>query len=225
MRCPWKQAGRRLAFFVFINPFLIDDERMTERLERPLGPLARIEADIESMLDAMGFNLVRILLIGSAKPRLQLMAEPSNGDPMTVEHCEEISRAVSALLDVEDPITDAFTLEVSSAGLDRPLTRLADFERFKGYVAKAETRFLVEGRRRFTGTLLGVVDGDRIGIETEEGDAVQLPFADLMKAKLVATDALFEAAKAGTLPRPVTLPVTQDEPSQSDPNTDTTSAN
>ena len=177
---------------------------MMERLERPVGPLARIEDDIDSMLEAMGFDLVRLLLIGSQNPRLQLMAEPSNGDLMTVEHCEEISRALSALLDVEDPITESFTLEVSSAGVDRPLTRLADFERFKGFKAKVETRFLVEGRRRFSGTLGGVEDGDKVRIATEEGDAV-LSFSDMAKAKLIATDDLFEAAKAGTLPKPVTL--------------------
>lgn len=177
---------------------------MMERLERPVGPLARIEDDIVSMLEAMGFDLVRLLLIGSQNPRLQLMAEPSNGDLMTVEHCEEISRALSALLDVEDPITESFTLEVSSAGVDRPLTRLADFERFKGFKAKVETRFLVEGRRRFSGTLGGVEDGDKVRIATEEGDAV-LSFSDMAKAKLIATDDLFEAAKAGTLPKPVTL--------------------
>ena len=177
---------------------------MMERLERPVGPLARIEDDIVSMLEAMGFDLVRLLLIGSQNPRLQLMAEPSNGDLMTVEHCEEISRALSALLDVEDPITESFTLEVSSAGVDRPLTRLADFERFKGFKAKVETRFLVEGRRRFSGTLGGVEDGDKVRIATEEGDAV-LSLSDMAKAKLIATDDLFEAAKAGTLPKPVTL--------------------
>lgn len=175
-----------------------------ERLERPVGPLARIEDDIVSMLEAMGFDLVRLLLIGSQNPRLQLMAEPSNGDLMTVEHCEEISRALSALLDVEDPISESFTLEVSSAGVDRPLTRLVDFERFKGFKAKVETRFLVEGRRRFSGTLGGVEDGDKVRIATEEGEAV-VSFSDMAKAKLIATDDLFEAAKAGTLPKPVKL--------------------
>jgi ribosome maturation factor RimP len=177
---------------------------MMERLERPVGPLAQIDDDIVSMLEAMGFDLVRLLLIGSQNPRLQLMAEPSNGDLMTVEHCEEISRALSALLDVEDPISEAFTLEVSSAGVDRPLTRLLDFERFKGFKAKVETRFLVDGRRRFSGTLGGVEDGNKVRITTEEGDAV-LAFSDMAKAKLVATDDLFEAAKAGTLPKPVSL--------------------
>ena len=185
-----------------------------ERLERPVGPLAQIEEDIVSMLEAMGFDLVRLLLIGSQNPRLQLMAEPSNGDLMTVEGCEEISRALSALLDVEDPIAESFTLEVSSAGVDRPLTRLVDFQRFKGFKAKVETRFLVEGRRRFSGTL-GGVEGDKVLIITEEGDAL-LTFSDMAKAKLIATDELFEAAKAGTLPRPVTL---------ADPNaTDTTTS-
>jgi ribosome maturation factor RimP len=177
---------------------------MMERLERPVGPLARIENDIVSMLEVMGFDLVRLLLIGSQNPRLQLMAEPSNGDLMTVEHCEEISRALSALLDVEDPISESFTLEVSSAGVDRPLTRLSDFERFKGFKAKVETRFLVEGRRRFSGTLGGVEEGDKVRIATDEGEAL-VSFSDMAKAKLIATNELFEAAKAGTLPKPVKL--------------------
>ena len=178
-----------------------------ERLERPVGPLAKIEADIDAMLAEMGFDLVRLLLIGTEKPRLQLMAEPANGDPMTVEHCEEISRALSALLDVEDPIKDAFTLEVSSAGLDRPLTRLTDFQRFVGFKAKAETRHLVDGRRRFSG-IITAVEGDQIVLRSEDGeqaadDAARLTFGDLAKAKLVATDELFELAKTGKLPRPV----------------------
>ena len=200
---------------------------MMERLERPIGPLARIEDDIDAMLAAMGFDLVRLLLIGSEKPRLQLMAEPSNGDPMTVEHCEEISRALSVLLDVEDPIKDAFTLEVSSAGLDRPLTRLADFERFTGFKAKAETRHLVDGRRRFSGIIAGV-EGDQIVLRTEDGepesnDEARLNFGDLAKAKLVATDELFELAKAGKLPRPVAAQAAAAEPTQTtDPNDPTT---
>ena len=189
-----------------------------ERLERPVGPLARIENEIVSMLEVMGFDLVRLLLIGSQNPRLQLMAEPSNGDLMTVEHCEEISRALSALLDVEDPISESFTLEVSSAGVDRPLTRLSDFERFKGFKAKVETRFLVEGRRRFSGTLGGVEEGDKVRIATDEGEAL-VSFSDMAKAKLIATDELFEAAKAGTLPKPVKLadPQTSDSMAGSTP--------
>ena len=189
-----------------------------ERLERPVGPLARIENDIVSMLEVMGFDLVRLLLIGSQNPRLQLMAEPSNGDLMTVEHCEEISRALSALLDVADPISESFTLEVSSAGVDRPLTRLSDFERFKGFKAKVETRFLVEGRRRFSGTLGGVEEGDKVRIATDEGEAL-VSFSDMAKAKLIATDELFEAAKAGTLPKPVKLadPQTSDSMAGSTP--------
>jgi ribosome maturation factor RimP len=191
---------------------------MMERLERPAGPLARIENDIVSMLEVMGFDLVRLLLIGSQNPRLQLMAEPSNGDLMTVEHCEEISRALSALLDVEDPISESFTLEVSSAGVDRPLTRLSDFERFKGFKAKVETRFLVDGRRRFSGTLGGVEEGDKVRIATDEGEAL-VSFSDMAKAKLIATDELFEAAKAGTLPKPVKLadPQTSDSMAGSTP--------
>ena len=141
-----------------------------------------------------------------------------------------LSRALSALLDVEDPIKDAFTLEVSSAGLDRPLTRLTDFERFTGFKAKAETRHLVDGRRRFSGIIAGV-EGDQIVLRTENGepessDEARLNFGDLAKAKLVATDELFELAKAGKLPRPVSAPAAAAEPVQTsdsdNPNDPTT---
>ena len=120
-----------------------------------------------------------------------------------------------------------FTLEVSSAGLDRPLTRLADFERFTGFKAKAETRHLVDGRRRYSGIIAGV-EGDQIVLRTEDGepesnDEARLNFGDLAKAKLVATDELFELAKAGKLPRPVAAPAAAAEPTQTtDPNDPTT---
>lgn len=108
-----------------------------------------------------------------------------------VEDCASVSRATSAILDVEDPISSNFTLEVSSPGLDRPLTRLGDFARFAGFEARVEMEQNVEGHRRVSGRLLGV-EGTDIMIESAEG-ALKLPFAGMKKAKLLLTDALIEA--------------------------------
>ena len=140
----------------------------------------------------------------------------------------EVEEAATLMMESVDGIV--FTLEVSSAGLDRPLTRLADFERFTGFKAKAETRHLVDGRRRYSGIIAGV-EGDQIVLRTEDGepesnDEARLNFGDLAKAKLVATDELFELAKAGKLPRPVSAPAAAAEPVQTsdsdNPNDPTT---
>lgn len=120
------------------------------------------------------------------------MAERADGAPMTVDDCADISHAVSALLDVEDPIAGAYTLEVSSPGIDRPLTRLKDFERFAGFEAKLESRVSVDGRKRFKGRLGGVEDGE-ILIDTEQG-AARVPFDTVLRAKLVLTDELIRAS-------------------------------
>ena len=120
------------------------------------------------------------------------MAERQSDGGMNVEDCAEVSRMVSALLDVEDPIASEYTLEVSSPGIDRPLTRLADYDRFAGLEAKVETRLPVDGRRRFRGRLDGA-DGDKIRLETDAGP-VTLTFADIAKAKLVLTDELLALA-------------------------------
>jgi ribosome maturation factor RimP len=114
---------------------------------------------------------------------------------MTVEDCETISRAISAKLDVEDPLPDAYTLEVSSPGIDRPLVRPADYARFAGHVAKVESREPVAGQRRFTGRILAA-DATALRLATETGE-VELPIADISRAKLVLTDELLRAAKAG----------------------------
>src|SRR5262249_21777314 len=111
---------------------------------------------VEPSIGAMGYGLVRVLLSGASRPMLQIMAERSDGAAMTVDDCAEISRTVSALLDVEDPIRSAYVLEVSSPGIDRPLVRLSDFQRFTGQDAHLETRDVRDGRRRFTGRLIGV---------------------------------------------------------------------
>lgn len=150
---------------------------------------------ITPSLQAMGFDLVRVQLSGSKRPTLQIMAEPQEPREMTVDDCADISRSVSAVLDVYDPIPQAYQLEVSSPGIDRPLTRLKDFERFAGFDARIELAVPRDGRRRFTGRLTGI-DGDAVGIDCE-GERYWLPFAAIQKAKLILTDALIEAAQSG----------------------------
>lgn len=152
----------------------------------------RIERIIEPSLTDLGYELVRVILSGAHRPILQIMAERADRKPMTVDDCALISRTLSALLDVEDPMEGTYTLEVSSPGIDRPLTRLKDFDRFAGYEARIEMRWPIDGRKRFRGTLLGVED-DRVRVRLEEGEAT-LPYADISKAKLVLTEALIAAS-------------------------------
>lgn len=157
----------------------------------------RIEALIAPTVEDLGFEIVRVLLVGSKRPRLQIMAERKDGSGIDVEDCAEISRAVSAVLDVEDPIRAAFTLEVSSPGIDRPLTRPKDYATWAGFDAKVELGAGIDGRKRFTGRLLGLEDGagdDVIVMETEAGERVALPFDDVQRAKLLLTDELIAAA-------------------------------
>jgi ribosome maturation factor RimP len=185
--------------------------------------VARIVTLIEPSLQDMGFELVRVQIGGGQRPVLQIMADPADGRAMTVDDCALISQAVSALLDVDDPIASAYTLEVSSPGIDRPLTRLKDFERFKGFEARLETILPLDGRKRFKGILYGVEE-DRILIVLDDGaqaavasrkpgtkpakkpkpaipsdpsmlDVAEIPFANLAKAKLELTDALLAHAR------------------------------
>jgi ribosome maturation factor RimP len=155
----------------------------------------RISALIEPSLDAMGYELVRVQLQGRQRQVLQIMAELRNRTPMTVEHCADISRSVSAILDVEDPIPGAYTLEVSSPGIDRPLTRAQDYERFAGFEAKVETTRPVDGRKRFRGRLIGI-DAELVVRLEVEAEQVAIPFADIQRSKLVLTDDLIDAAMA-----------------------------
>lgn len=158
----------------------------------------RIAAIINPTIEEMGFELVRVQVTGESRPRLQIMAEPIDGRNMDVEDCASLSRAISAVLDVEDPISSAFTLEVSSPGIDRPLTRAKDFDRWKGYEARIEMEHAVSGRKRFSGKLLGLVaekpnEGELIKIEVE-GEVYELPFEDLDRAKLLLSDDLIKAS-------------------------------
>ena len=151
----------------------------------------RIAEIVRPTVEAMGFDLVQVRLMGTRRPTLQIMAERPDGR-MEVEDCAELSRALSAVLDVEDPIASEYTLEVSSPGIDRPLTRPEDFERWAGFVAKLETDAPIDGRKRWKGVLSGREDED-ILIETDQG-AARLAFGALADAKLVLTDDLVEAS-------------------------------
>lgn len=157
-----------------------------------LDRAAAVQRLIAPSLAAAGYEIVRVLLMGRHRPVLQVMIEPSDRRALSVEDCVQVSRAVSALLDVEDLIVGSYTLEVSSPGIDRPLTRPEHFARFAGFEAKLETRAEVHGRKRFRGRLVGV-DGDRVRLATAEGE-LALPLADLQRAKLVLTDELIAAA-------------------------------
>ncbi|WP_375266567.1 ribosome maturation factor RimP [Planktotalea sp.] len=147
----------------------------------------RLAGIITPVIEDLGFELVRVRLMSGKTTTLQIMAERPEGG-IEVDQCAAISTAVSATLDVEDPIVDEYTLEVSSPGIDRPLTRLKDFATFEGYEAKIETTELIDGRRRFKGQLAGV-EGNDVLINIEEG-TVGLNFDWLSDAKLVLTDEL-----------------------------------
>ncbi|MGB0749458.1 MAG: ribosome maturation factor RimP [Magnetospiraceae bacterium] len=155
--------------------------------------VADITARITPPVEDMGFELVRVLLTTATRPTLQIMAERKDRSGMTVDDCAALSRAISAMLDVEDPIHGTYTLEVSSPGLDRPLTRRADFDRFAGFDAKVELATTLDGQRRFSGVLKGLKD-DAILLEVD-GEIKALPFVDMRKAKLLLTDALIASAK------------------------------
>ncbi len=151
----------------------------------------RLAQIVTPVIEGLGFELVRLRLMAGNTRTLQIMADRPDGG-IEVQDCADISTAVSAALDVEDPLEDAYTLEVSSPGIDRPLTRLKDFATWEGYEARIETTELIDGRRRFKGVLAGV-EGEDVLIEIEaQGETVTigLQFDWLSDAKLVLTDEL-----------------------------------
>ena len=151
----------------------------------------RLAEIVRPVIEGMGFELVRIRMMSGKAKTVQIMAERPDGR-IEVDDCAQISTAVSATLDVEDPIEDNYTLEVSSPGIDRPLTRLKDFDTWQGYEAKLETTELIDGRRRFKGMIAGT-EGSEVLVEIEEkGEPVTigLQFDWLTDAKLVLTDEL-----------------------------------
>ena len=168
-------------------PFLLAEAHpSTERLE------ARIATIVEPTLTDMGYELVRVAVSGRDHPTVQIMADRADGSPMTIQDCEDISYALSVVLDVQDPVKSSWNLEISSPGIDRPLTRSKDWNRFAGHLARAETTFPVAGRRRFAGIALGA-DDHAARLRLDDGSEVALPLADIRRAKLVLTEALIAA--------------------------------
>lgn len=183
-------GGPLARFFVFVDTMndLIAKGSMDRRVAEIITPV----------VEDMGFEIVRIRYMSGKTPVLQIMAQRPDGT-IEVDDCAQISTAVSAVIDVEDPILDAYTLEVSSPGIDRPLTRLKDFDTWQDYVAKIETHDLIDGRRRFKGPIVGT-EGDEVLIEIEDqGEPVTigLKFDWLSDAKLVLTDDLIRDVLRG----------------------------
>ena len=147
---------------------------------------------LDPVAEAAGYEIVRLRLMGGEEARrLQIMAETPEGE-MVVEDCARLSRAISEVMDAADPIAGEYTLEVSSPGVDRPLTRLKDFENYEGFEARIELDRVAEGRKRFRGVLAGV-EGDAIGIDLEgEDSTAMIPFEWIVDAKLILTDALMK---------------------------------
>ncbi len=167
--------------------FFVPERLMSNGLIAKAAIDRRLAEIITPVIEDLGYELVRVRLMSGKESTLQIMADKPEGG-IEVDDCATISTAVSATLDVEDPILDAYTLEVSSPGIDRPLTRLKDFDMFEGYEAKLETDELIDGRRRFKGVLAGVED-DEVLINVAEG-TIGLKFDWLTEAKLVLTDEL-----------------------------------
>jgi ribosome maturation factor RimP len=178
------------------------DER---RLITETGVAARVAAIVEPVLADLGYRLVRVKVSGLNGCTVQIMAERPDG-AMAVEDCERVSRALSPILDLEDPIERAYNLELSSPGIDRPLVRAGDFSRWAGYEAKVETATPVDGRKRFRGVIRGVEDHalvlDLPDVKDGAEPRVRLRLADLADARLVLTDALIrEALRRGGSPQ------------------------
>jgi ribosome maturation factor RimP len=174
-----------------------------QRLITEHGVAARVAAVAEPVLLGLGYRLVRVRISGFDGCTVQVLAERPDGT-MTIDDCERVSRALSPALDVADPIERAYRLEISSPGMDRPLVRRSDFERYAGHALKVELATTVTGRRRFRGVLLGI-EGDSLRVRQEDGppdqaSVIMLRLDDIAEAKLLLTDALvMEALRRGKL--------------------------
>lgn len=166
-------------------------------IERPRheGLDARIADLVAPTIEHLGYELVRVQISGKERPTVQIMADRMDGAVFTVEDCEAISHAVGAVLDVADPIKAEWMLEVSSAGIDRPLTRTKDWEHYAGHVATVEMLIPIEGRKRFRGIVLGA-DLENARLRLDEGPEISLPRDQMRRAKLVLTDELIAATSA-----------------------------
>lgn len=173
------------------------NEKSEMRLMVESGVEAQVANIIEPEIEELGFRLVRVKLSGLNGLTLQIMAERPDGT-MSVGDCEKVSRAIAPVLDIEDPIANAYHLEMSSPGIDRPLVRKSDFEKWAGHMAKLETRQMIDGRKRYKGTILSV-EGDDIIFRREsvaegESENFTLPAGEILEAKLILTDDLIREA-------------------------------
>ena len=160
----------------------------------------QILALVTPVAETLGMEIVRLRIQGGRRPHLQIMAEREGGAPTNVEDCASLSRAIAPVLDEADPIKEAYALEVSTPGIDRPLTREGDFARWVGHTAKVELARPIDGRRRFTGLITGE-DEDGAHIELDDETELVAHVHEMSRASLILTDALIDAARAaGTLP-------------------------
>ena len=160
----------------------------------------RILALIEPQASGLGMEIVRVRVMGGKRPLLQIMTEKAGGAPTDVEDCAKLSRAMSDVLDADDPITDRYTLEVSTPGIDRPLTRPGDFARWTGQAAKLELIRPLDNRRKFKGVITAEKDGT-VTLQLDDETELEARIDELAKASLILTDKLIDAARnAGTLP-------------------------
>ncbi|MBL4870309.1 MAG: ribosome maturation factor RimP [Robiginitomaculum sp.] len=171
----------------------------------------RILAIADPVASDLGFSIVRIRVMGGKRSTVQIMAERLSDGAMSVANCAELSRELSSTFEVEDPIDEGYVLEVSSPGLDRPLTEIGHFERYKGLLARLELDRLVEGRKRFRGILVGV-DGDNIAMDLDKEDETALiPFEWIVEAKLMITDELIKAGQQTKIKEQETKDTTEKE--------------
>jgi ribosome maturation factor RimP len=171
---------------------ILSEDSDTTDLPRAAGLEARVVDAIAPSLAAMGYELVRVAVLGRERPTVQIMADRADGAPIAVADCEEISQALGPVLDVADLVPGTWTLEVSSPGIDRPLTRVKDWNRFAGHLARAEMAIPLDGRRRISGVVLGA-DETHARMRLDDGTELALPLDDIRRAKLVLTDALIAA--------------------------------
>ncbi len=157
--------------------------------------IGEVERLVGPPIEGLGYELVRVRLTGGGAPTLQIMAERKDRREMSVDDCAEISRLISAVLDVDDPFAGSYTLEVSSPGLDRPLVRAGDYERFAGCEVRVETHRPIDGRKRFRGRLVGRRGTDVVVAVGEVEHAI--PFDDVLRGKLMLTDELIADAMKG----------------------------
>jgi ribosome maturation factor RimP len=158
-----------------------------------VADIAGLERLIEPEVSRLGYDLVRVMMIGGASdPTLQVMAERRDTRQLDITDCEKISRSLSEMLDLADPIDGSYRLEVSSPGIDRPLTRIKDYSDWKGHEARVHLAEAHDGRKNFTGILQGT-EGEEVLILTKTGEAHALRFSEIASAKLVLTDRLINA--------------------------------